>query len=68
MIKLQPKNSHAYFGRAFALKALKRYDEAAEDFEKAKELDPFNPKLIINAKKIYEIKYIKLCEPGEEQQ
>ena len=25
VIKLQPKNSHAYFGRAFALKALKRY-------------------------------------------
>lgn len=61
VIKLQPKNSHAYFGRAFAYKALKNYDEAAEDFEKAKSLDPFNPKLIINPKKIYEIKYIKLC-------
>ena len=67
VIKLQPKNSHAYFGRAFALKALKNYDGAAEDLEKAKELDPFNPKLIVNPKKIYEIKYIKLCEPGEEQ-
>lgn len=53
VIKLQPKNSHAYFGRAFAYKALKEYDKAAEDFEKAKELDPFNPRLIINAKKIY---------------
>ena len=65
MVKLQNKNSHAYFGRAFALKALKRYDETAEDLEKAKELDPFNPKLIVNPKKIYEIKYIKLCEPGQ---
>jgi len=36
VIKLQSKNSHAYFGRAFAYKALKRYDDAAEDFEKAK--------------------------------
>lgn len=25
VIELQPKNSHAYFGRAFALKALKDY-------------------------------------------
>jgi len=65
VIRLQPKNSHAYFGRAFAYKALKNYDAAAEDFEKAKELDPFNPKLIINAKKIYDIKSIKLCDPGE---
>ena len=66
VIGLQPKNSHAYFGRAFAYKALKEYEKAAEDFERAKELDPFNPKLIINAKKIYEIKYIKLCDPGDE--
>ena len=67
VIRLQPKNSHAFFGRAFALKALKNYEAAAEDLEKAKELGPFNPKLIVNPKKIYEIKYIKLCEPGEEQ-
>lgn len=32
VITLQPKNSHAYFGRAFAYKALKEYDNAAEDF------------------------------------
>ena len=64
---MQPKNSHAYFGRAFAFKALKKYDEAAEDYEQAKQLDPFNPKLIINPKKIYEIKYIKLCDPGDEE-
>jgi hypothetical protein len=29
LIKMQPKNSHGYFGRAFAYKALKKYDEAA---------------------------------------
>lgn len=45
---------------------MRRYEEASENFDKAKELDPFNPKLIINPKKIYEIKYIKLCDPGEE--
>lgn len=31
VIEFQPKNSHAYFGRAFALKALKNYEDAAED-------------------------------------
>jgi tetratricopeptide (TPR) repeat protein len=63
---MQPRNANAYFGRAFAYKALRRYDEAAADFQKAKELDPFNPKLIINPKKIYEIPYIRLVNPGEE--
>jgi len=29
VIALQPKNSHAYFGRAFAHKALKDYEKAA---------------------------------------
>ena len=36
VIKKNPKNAHAYFRRAFSLKALKRYPEAAEDFESAK--------------------------------
>lgn len=31
VIRLQPKNSHAYFGRAFALKALKDYNGTSED-------------------------------------
>ena len=26
LVEMQPKNSHAYFGRAFAYKALKKYD------------------------------------------
>ncbi len=67
VIQLQPKNSHAYFGRAFVHKAMKSYEDAAEDFQKAKDLNPFNPKLLINPKQIYSIKYIKLCEPGEEE-
>lgn len=66
VIELQPKNPHAYFGRGFAWKALKKYESASEDFEKAKELDPNNPKLVVNYKMIYNVKYIKLCEPGEE--
>ena len=50
VIKKNPKNAHAYFRRGFSNKALKKYAEAAEDFEKAKELDPLNPRLVINYK------------------
>jgi tetratricopeptide (TPR) repeat protein len=32
VVRMQPKNSHAYFGRAFAYKALKDYDKTSEDF------------------------------------
>eukprot|EP00351_Strombidinopsis_sp_SopsisLIS2011_P004411 CAMPEP_0116882806 /NCGR_PEP_ID=MMETSP0463-20121206/15162_1 /TAXON_ID=181622 /ORGANISM="Strombidinopsis sp, Strain SopsisLIS2011" /LENGTH=56 /DNA_ID=CAMNT_0004536607 /DNA_START=985 /DNA_END=1155 /DNA_ORIENTATION=- len=42
VIKRNPKNAHAYFRRAFSLKALKKFGAAADDFEKAKALDPLN--------------------------
>lgn len=42
VIKNNPKNAHAYFRRAFSYKALKDYNQAAEDFELAKSLDPSN--------------------------
>jgi tetratricopeptide (TPR) repeat protein len=66
VIKIQMNNSHAYFGRAFAHKALRDYDKAAEDFDKAKQINPLNPKLIVNFKQVYNVRYIKLCNPGEE--
>lgn len=40
VIKQQPNNAFAYFRRGFAHKALKLYDQAAEDFMKARELSP----------------------------
>ena len=67
VIKKNPKNAHAFFRRAFSLKALKRYPEAAEDFEKAKSLDPMNPKLVVNYKQLKNVTCIILCEPGEEK-
>ena len=36
VIRKNPKNANAYFRRAFSLKALKKYNQAIEDFEKAK--------------------------------
>jgi tetratricopeptide (TPR) repeat protein len=67
VINLQPHNAHAFFGRGLAYKNMKKYEEAAEDFEKAKECQPNNPALMINYKKLYDVKYIKLCDPGEEK-
>lgn len=67
VIKIQPVNAFAYFRRGFAHKALKLYEEAADDFMKARELSPEDPRLIINKKQIYQTKYRKLCEAGEEQ-
>ena len=61
----QPDNAFAYFRRAFALKALKKYEDAADDFMKARELSPDDPRLIVNKKQIYSMKYRKLCEAGE---
>ena len=67
VIIYQPENSFAFFRRGFAHKALKKYDEAAEDFMKARELSPNDPRLIINKKQIYNTKYRKLCEAGQEE-
>ena len=66
VIQKCPRNSHAFFRRAFSQKALKFYDEAAEDFEMAKELDPLNHKLVVNYKKLNGINCIVLCQPGQE--
>jgi hypothetical protein len=30
---MQPKNANAFFGRGFGLKALKKFELAADDFE-----------------------------------
>lgn len=43
------------------------FDKAAEDFEEAKALDPQNPQLVVNYKKLQGINCIVLCRPGEEK-
>ena len=77
VINRNPKNAHAHFRRAFSLKSLKvshqsfnwvqKFAEAADDFEQAKELDPLNPKMVVNYKKLKGVSCIVLCEPGEEK-
>jgi len=67
VIKKNPKNAHAHFRRAFSHKALKNYQQAADDFEQAKALDPMNPKMVVNYKKLKGITCIVLCKPGDEK-
>jgi Flp pilus assembly protein TadD len=67
VIKRNPANAHAHFRRAFSLKALHKYEDAADDFKKAQDLDPQNPKLVVNLKKLKGINCIVLCKPGEEK-
>ena len=64
VIKKNPRNAHAHFRRAFSFKALKSYAQAAEDFEQAKLLDPLNPKMVVNYKKLKGVSCIVLCKPG----
>lgn len=77
VIKKNPQNAHAYFRRAFSYKRMKviqlvtikqRFEEAAKDFEKAKDLDPLNPALVVNYKMLDKVDVIVLCEPGEEKE
>ena len=46
---------------------MQKFAEAADDFEQAKELDPLNPKMVVNYKKLKGVACIVLCEPGEEK-
>lgn len=54
------------FRRAFSFKALKMYEEAAEDFEAAKEFEPDDPRLVINFRKVYSVSCISLGPAGHE--
>ena len=66
VISINPRNAHAFFRRAFAHKALGQYEDAADDFEKARELDPENPALAINYRNIGDVQCIVLCDAGLE--
>ena len=68
VIKKNSKNAHAHFRRAFSLKALKRYAESVDDFERARTLDPMNPALVVNYKKLKGVDCIVLCQPGMEKE
>lgn len=66
LLERDPSNAHAFFRRAFARKSLKSFLEAADDFERAKALQPGNEFLAVNYLRLKDAECIVLCEPGEE--
>jgi hypothetical protein len=46
---------------------LQKFNEAVEDFEMAKTLDPYNPHMLVNYKQLKDVSCIVLCQPGEEK-
>jgi len=56
---------YCYFRRGFILKVLKRFNEATNDFEKAKNLDPMNPYLNINYRQLKGVNFVPIDVPGE---
>eukprot|EP01062_Namystynia_karyoxenos_P000161 TRINITY_DN1004_c0_g2_i4.p1 TRINITY_DN1004_c0_g2~~TRINITY_DN1004_c0_g2_i4.p1 ORF type:complete len:766 (+),score=272.00 TRINITY_DN1004_c0_g2_i4:89-2299(+) len=45
---------------------LSAFDESAADFERARQLQPENPHLVVNYKKIFDVEFIELCAAGDE--
>ncbi|EEQ97725.1 tetratricopeptide repeat protein, tpr, putative [Perkinsus marinus ATCC 50983] len=68
VLRWQPLNSRALFRRAFSFKALKMFDEAAEDFEAARELEPDDIRFVVDYKKIADFETVTLCPAGHEDQ
>lgn len=42
------------------------FDDAADNFEKARQLEPENPNLVVNYKKIFDVEFIELVAAGDE--
>ncbi|GFR50022.1 hypothetical protein Agub_g12172, partial [Astrephomene gubernaculifera] len=66
VLQLQPRNARALLRRGLALKALRRYEEAAEDLLAARRLEPHNPALRLDLRALGNVNYVELCAPGEE--
>jgi hypothetical protein len=43
------------------------FKEAANDFERAKELDPLNQLLVVNYKNLKDINFVEVYQPGEDK-
>jgi tetratricopeptide (TPR) repeat protein len=68
VITMNPANAHAFFRRAFSFLSIGEFKRATVDFEQAVKLDPLNPALVVNYKQVKDVKFIVLCEPGDEPQ
>ncbi|GLC44661.1 hypothetical protein PLESTM_001626900 [Pleodorina starrii] len=66
VLALQPANARALLRRGLALKALRRYEEAAADLLAARRLEPGNPLMQLDMRALGKVNYVELCMPGEE--
>ena len=54
------------FPRNFSRRSLGKFDEAAKDFEDARQLQPSNPRLVVNYLQMRDCPFIELVCPGQE--
>jgi len=66
VLDMQPTNARAMFRRGFSFKAKGLYEEAAEDFEAAKEFAPDDARLVINYRQVHQVGCITLGPAGHE--
>lgn len=66
VIDAQPTNARAMFRRAFSFKACGKFEEAAEDFEAAKEFAPDDPRLVVCYRKVFSVACVSLGPAGHE--
>ena len=66
VLTARPRFANARFRRAFSYKSLGKFDESAKDFEDARQLQPHNPRLVINYFQMQNCPFIELVCPGQE--
>jgi tetratricopeptide (TPR) repeat protein len=66
VLNSRPRFANARFRRAFSYKSLGQFDESAKDFEDARQLQPQNPRLVINYFQMQNCPFIELVCPGQE--
>ncbi|EPY18623.1 TPR Domain containing protein [Strigomonas culicis] len=66
VLERQPENFNALLRRAFALRDLRRYDEAALDLAKATSVDPSGVLAEFGKEFFFETECFELCPPGNE--
>jgi tetratricopeptide (TPR) repeat protein len=67
VVKMNPEDDRAVFRRGWSYKALGLFLLAAEDFERAKELNPSEKLYELNYKHIGDIETVVMCPAGEER-
>ncbi|KAJ9530780.1 hypothetical protein QJQ45_028667 [Haematococcus lacustris] len=66
VLALQPGNARALLRRGLCHYALRQEQEAARDLEAAKALDPADPSLILDYRRLREVDVVLLSKPGHE--